>query len=305
MSFLPAVTSKPFLDYISAAIGAECLAHNYPPKETFGRENENYFLGLETKDGLIELVLRCEPREIRPSREGYHEDYISKEYYLLEELQNLPLGYRTPKVWGLMSGGLLETNYFLMERLEGSVLQWNFQPTYTEKLIRNYAEAVAALSNISLDFSATITRLLPEFPLAKTFSVTEVIAKRKYGNEKLMKYALDWLKEHFPRPRNKVISHGDLNPSNILTRNDSICGIIDWENAHISDESLVEVTHIGWIYDREDLIEIFCGEFGRSEEDLKWHLVRWFFANTFNQNEISSWEKYNRERLVRVLGYPG
>jgi aminoglycoside phosphotransferase (APT) family kinase protein len=133
MPSIAAITSRPFLDYISAAIGIECLGYTHPPKETFGRENENYFLGIQTKDGPIELVLRCEPKEMRPSREGYQEDYIAKEFHILRELQNLELGYRTSKVWGLTSGGLLETNYFLMEKLEGSVLHWNFQPNYTRK----------------------------------------------------------------------------------------------------------------------------------------------------------------------------
>src|SRR5271155_4953525 len=107
MSSIDIINSKPFLEYISKAIEAECLGYIHQPQESFGRENENYFLGVKTGDKVVELVLRCKPNSVRPSREGYDEDYIRKEFYLLKELERLDLGYKTPKVWGLAHGGLL------------------------------------------------------------------------------------------------------------------------------------------------------------------------------------------------------
>ena len=299
------IYSRQFMEYISASVGMKCFEYAQAPQQTFGAENENYFLTISTAEGPLELVLRCKPNYITQYREGYDIDYIIKEYSLLEELQRIDLGYRTSRVWGLRSGELLNTDYFLMEKLPGIPLYWNFLPHYTDALTHNYATAVSELSQIPLSLSDKLTKLLPEFSLAYSFSLIEQKANRNHRHDPLMNYALGWLKEHFPITSRKVIRHGDLNPSNVLTDGDSICGIIDWENAHISDEPIGEITHVGWIYDREDLIDVFCQAFGRSRDELKWHLVKWYFANTFNNNAMGDWEAYNQDRLNDELGYHG
>jgi len=297
------IYSREFMDYLSETIGVRCREYARQPQQTFGRENENYFLSIGSTAVPVEVVLRCKPNFVTPSREGYDQDYIRKEYLLLEELQRIDIGYRTPKVWGFRSGGLLDTEYYLMEKLTGTPLYWNFLPHYSATLIRNYAKAVSALSQISLSLSQTLTELLPKFSLAHSFQLIEEKAMRKHRQDPLRPYALAWLKEHFPLTSKQVIRHGDLNPSNILTEDDRITGIVDWENAHISDEPLGEITHVGWIYDRAELIDVFCEAFGRSREELKWHLVLWYFGNTFNDNDIGIWETYNRDRLAVELGY--
>lgn len=299
------INSKQFIDYISCAISVDCEGYAYHPQPTFGAENENYFLGVNTKGGVIELVLRCKPHICSQWREGYGEDYIQKEYHALKEFQRLDIGYNTANVWALTHGGLLDTDYFLMERLRGSILYWGFKPEYSAQLIENYARAVGRLSNIPLDMSDTLTKRLPEFSMQDKFVLTVKKAMHKYSHNHLMNYALAWLKQHFPAPREKVICHGDLNPSNILTDGDEICGIIDWENIHISDDSLNQLTSIGWIYDRDDLIDTFCHYFQRTREEFHWHLVWWYFTNAFNYNDIGSWEEYNRERLIKEVEYSG
>src|SRR5262249_8370299 len=62
-----------------------------------------------------------------------------------------------------------------------------------------------------------------------------------------IEYAIRWLKKHLPVAAKVVLNHGDYKRGNFLLDDDTITGIIDWEQCHLGDP-MEDIAFTYWYY---------------------------------------------------------
>ncbi len=257
------------LEYLHETIGGTASLNGRPRLLEGGAENRNYSCSVRVDGADLECVLRCEPETIPDWRRDWGLYDLEREFRVLQELPALNIGWPTPRAYGFSDA--LGVPSFLMERLPGAPLAHEYRPSY-EAVLPVYEHGVAAVSPIAAESSPLLIANLNRRTLDSEIAWSEEKSSR-FAQERMRNSALSWLREHRPPSRPLVMAHGDPNPSNCLTDGGRITGIVDWEFACLTDDSLGSLLRVTWLYQREDLIPLFCQAMRRDAADLTWHMV--------------------------------
>jgi len=194
----------------------------------------------------LELVLRRDP----PGRSG---DFSERrlEFELLRRAR--ASGVPVPRVhWACSDPAVLDTPFFLMERLDGE--------TIPRRLLRDEAYASAregmidALGGIlarihAVDFDrrrlAGLERPKPgrspaEDQLAVSLAAVRTLAPEPHP---VLELAARWLERRLPRNDRQTLVHGDYRVGNVMFDASGVVAILDWELAHVGDP----VEDLGWL----------------------------------------------------------
>lgn len=266
------------LEYLSRAIGGRVEKLNEPPRRLAGgSENRNYLCSVRVDGHDHTWVLRCEPDSIPEWRRDWGLYDLEREFRVLQELPALNLGLPAPTAFGFSDA--LGVPSFVMEYLPGTPLAHEYTPSH-EKILPAYARAVATVSTIAVApgswLSANLVRRTLDRDLAWCAEKS-----RSFRAEPLHEYSQSWLREHRPPSRPLVMSHGDPNPGNCLADEGRITGIVDWEFACLTDDSLSSLLRVTWLYQAEALRPIFCQAMQRDVRDLTWHLALSLFQAVY------------------------
>jgi len=286
------------LKYLSCAIDCEVSSLNRLPRlVNTGAENRNYYVSANVDGATREFVLRCPPETIPQWRRDWGLYDLEREYRVLQEMPSLSVGLPTPHVYGFADE--LGAPSFWMERLPGSPLAHKYEPSH-QQVVAAYADSVAALSNITVESGSWLSANLPMRTIANEIAWDEEDSE-PFRGEPVRNYSSSWLREHQPPPRPLVMSHGDPNPSNFLTADGRITGIVDWEFACLTDDSLGGLLRINWLDEAPELRQLFCRAMGRDESEMTWHGVHSLFHFTYvncNRDRLQ-----HEARLAKLVGY--
>lgn len=159
-------------------------------------------------------------REHGPSHCGHP---AKLEYQLLRSLSDLGLAVPKPLAWG-EADDIHRHPHVLLQYLEGST---DIADSDAEKCIRMMAAELVAIHNVTIN-------ALPELPL------------RIDPRPELLDFLPDEVEWHTLRSLltnmrstvfagKPVLLHGDFWPRNVIWRNATFVGIVDWEDAAIGD----------------------------------------------------------------------
>jgi aminoglycoside phosphotransferase (APT) family kinase protein len=159
-------------------------------------------------------------REHGPSHCGHPVDL---EFQLLRSLSDLGLAVPKPLAWG-NADDIHRYPYVLLQHLEGST---DIADADAEKCIRVMATQLAAVHDVETDS-------LPQLPL-RVDPRPDLLA--------FLPDEAEWhgLRSHLVKMQltvfggQPVLLHGDYWPRNIVWRNKTFVGIVDWEDAAIGD----------------------------------------------------------------------
>lgn len=286
------------LKYLSGAIDREVSSLSCLPRLVkTGAENRNYFVSAKVEGVTREFVLRCPPETIPQWRLAWGLYDLRREYQVLQEMPSPSVGLPTPKVYGF--GDELGVLCFLMERLPGMPLEHKYDSSY-QKVVAAYADSVAALSNIAVESSSWLRANLPMRTIDNELAWNEEKSEC-FRAEPMRNYSLSWLREHRPRSRPLVMSHGDPNPSNFLMAEGRLTGVVDWEFACLTDDPLGGLLRINWLYEAPELRQLFCRSMERDESELTWHSVHSLFHFTYVNCKRDRLQ--HEARLAELVGY--
>lgn len=194
----------------------------------------------------LELVLRRDP----PGRTGDFSDRLL-EFELLRcaEVGGVPV----PRVhWASADPGVLDTPFFLMDRLSGE--------TIPRRLLRDEAYAAAREGMVTelgailarihaVDFEQPSLRGLErpgagrspaEDQLAVSLAAVRELAPQPHP---ILELAARWLERRLPRSDRRTLVHGDYRVGNVMFDGDGVVAVLDWELAHVGDP----VEDLGWL----------------------------------------------------------
>jgi aminoglycoside phosphotransferase (APT) family kinase protein len=194
----------------------------------------------------LELVLRRDP----PGRTGDFSDR-RLEFELLRCARGA--GVPVPRVhWACSDPGVLETPFFLMERLEGETIPRRLlrDEAYARAREGMVGELGAILARIhAVDFDRRRLRGLerpkPGRSPAEDQLATSLAAVRELAPEPhpILELAARWLERRLPRDQRQTLVHGDYRVGNVMFDTKGVVAILDWELAHVGDP----VEDLGWL----------------------------------------------------------
>ncbi len=192
----------------------------------------------------LELVMRRDP----PGRAGESDRRL--EFELIRRVA--ATGVPVPRVhWACIQPDVLETPFFLMERLAGETLP--------RRLLRDEAYAatregiVEALGGMLARIHATETdqrslrtldRPVAGRPPAEDQLELTAKAIRELSPDPhpILDLAERWLRERLPAPGRETLVHGDYRIGNVMFDEKGVVAILDWELAHVGDPA----EDLGW-----------------------------------------------------------
>ncbi len=144
---------------------------------------------------------------------------------------------------------------FIMERLSGQALPRRvltdiaYRDART-RLPHQLAEAIAKIHKVPV---TVLPRLLPLSASAQIRLFRE-IADRFGMRHPGFEWALRWLEENCPPDAPPMLVHGDFRLGNFIVDEKGLCGIIDWELAHLGDpvEDLAWLCLRSWRFSRPE-----------------------------------------------------
>jgi Ser/Thr protein kinase RdoA (MazF antagonist) len=156
-------------------------------------------------------------------------------------------GYPAPAylATGVFAGG----SYVVLQRLPGRPLS-TVQPTQVAELIR--------LNELQADFDAELPDAWPDAVVAPVleggpgFCLLETMRAHSVQTRELLQTVQLLASRNAKRTRRaRDVVHLDFAPANILSRDGSITGVIDWEAARIGDRGFDLVTLLFYLFDDE------------------------------------------------------
>lgn len=190
---------------------------------------------------------------------------LKREFMLLQAVH--AAGYPVPKpLWFGRDVAGIDADFMVVEKVPGHVIGAFLDGAdhLPESQMLQLAELLARLHAIPLDrFNALITRF--DSPTLLTDSVEQYTRHTMQGwrdyaqgcghlASPLIDYALRWLVDNVPRDvRRPVLAHGDFGIHNLLSENDRVTAVLDWEGAMFSAPELDLIyarpmvsRHIAW-----------------------------------------------------------
>lgn len=172
---------------------------------------------------------------------GQLESDVGAEFAVLDAVQRG--GVPAPKpLWLDAEGEILGFPGFVMARLAGgSRLRELLDPSRSAQnrvLALRLAEAAAALHGLPLDCvrASRLPAIGREEVAAQQVHYWESqFLEHRMEPHPILVEAFSWLRAHAPVAERVCIVHGDLRFGNILYEEDRLCGLLDWEMAHLGD----------------------------------------------------------------------
>lgn len=198
--------------------------------------------------GRLDLVMRRDP----PGRAGEGDRRL--EFCVLRAAAGA--GVPVPRVHFLCSDpDVLETPFFLMDRIEGETLPRRLlrDERYADTrrvLLPQLAEALAAVHRIPLDHPDLAD--LPASPKnvspaeAQLDGVARALRELAVEPHPVLDVAERWLRERLPAGSRTALVHGDYRIGNVVFGEEGLRAVLDWELVHAGDP----VEDLGWLCTR-------------------------------------------------------
>lgn len=193
----------------------------------------------------LELVLRRDP----PGRAGESDRRL--EFELLRRVA--ASGVPVPRVhWACVDPDVIETPFFLMERLVGETIPRRLlrDEQYASARESMLVELGRILARIHVtDVDHRMLRTLPRPPggrppaedqLESTAAAVRELAPDPHP---ILDLAERWLRERLPDDHRETLVHGDYRVGNVMFDADGVVAILDWELAHVGDPA----EDLGWL----------------------------------------------------------
>jgi aminoglycoside phosphotransferase (APT) family kinase protein len=196
-------------------------------------------------DRRHEVVVR-----IRPPAPGLLEPYdMKRQFDILRALEPTPV--RAPRaLWLEPTGGVLGREFYVMERLPGTVFERGVpaelaaDPDRVRRMCEGLVEQIAAIHTVDLEKTGLAElgdgRRYLEFELQHW---SEEIRRFQPGPLPALERLVTALREKQPEACPSVtLVHGDAKPGNFAFEGAEVTGVFDWEMASIGDP----LADIGW-----------------------------------------------------------
>jgi aminoglycoside phosphotransferase (APT) family kinase protein len=245
------------------------------------------------------MVLRRPPQHPRPTSDKT----MLREIAVLQTLAGTPVPH--PEfIAGCDDLGVLGVVFYLMEEVDGfnpgneMAQSYVDDPGMRHDVGLAYAASLAQLGNVTWEGSplaairrpgSFLARQVPQF-----LGLLESYRHEKYHVDSLPRVAelAEWLEAHRPDDREPGIMHGDAHLNNVLLRRErpELAALIDWEMCTIGDPLLdlgwmmvcwptepdtinagSELSALGGLASRRELLDAYAAAGGRSAERLDWY----------------------------------
>jgi len=194
----------------------------------------------------LALVLRRDP----PGRTGdFSERRLEFELLRCAAARGVPV----PRVhWACSDPGVLDTPFFLMERLEGEALPRRLlrDEVYAgtrEGLVEALGAILARIHAVDPDQRRLrgLEWPRPDRSPAEDQLATSLAAVRELAPDPhpVLELAARWLRERLPARQRRTLVHGDFRVGNVMFDADGVVAVLDWELAHVGDP----VEDLGWL----------------------------------------------------------
>ena len=148
-------------------------------------------------------------------------------------------GLSVPKPFLLETdSAIMGAPFMIMERAHGEVAggyEAYFSPPRSEKLALSLAEQMGRLHSIPIERAPSAAEVgNGAFTLPDLRSTVEAWAKHQHSASVTMAAALRWIAARADRiVDRKAIVHGELQFHNVMSRNEEITAVLDWEMVHV------------------------------------------------------------------------
>lgn len=142
------------------------------------------------------------------------------------------------------------------DSVDGIIMSWVEGETLGRKVIAmkyrpevNMAfqcgEIAARIHGISLKGTKAeqkLHRISPELHV-ENYRASYAELRANFGSIPALDYCFRWLRDHCPKRHRTCLVHGDFRNGNLITTEDGVQAVIDWEIAHIGDPMM----DLGWM----------------------------------------------------------
>ncbi len=194
-------------------------------------------VGLNDGDLPVDVVVRL------PNPNGV---WTPDDLRMVEQCQLLtalePTAVPAPNVIGYEADpAVLGSEFLVMKKLDGVTGERYFplDDPSREARLRAYVKTLTSIHAVDWR-TRNIDRVL-KVPTSEDCGdvalsrVTRAVVARGYGDDALVRRAIDWLKIHRPSRSLIRLVHGDPNLSNYRFAGERVVGVLDWEMAMLSD----------------------------------------------------------------------
>ena len=210
-----------------------------------GASQETYAIELDTADGSRRLALRRAPGgELESTTFGRPGLAVEAQLMTIARSAGVP----APGVLGVLEPGDGLGAGFLMDWIDGETLGARIArhsdfASIRPRLARQCGEILARIHAIDPAASG-LERVLERLDPA-TFVHRQWRLYRSFGTpQPMIDYTARWLLEHLPPARPLTLVHNDFRNGNlIVTPQDGVVAVLDWEVAHIGDP----MRDLGWL----------------------------------------------------------
>jgi aminoglycoside phosphotransferase (APT) family kinase protein len=252
-----------------------------------GYSNLTYLLFTETKS----YVLRKPPKGAKAIKGGHN---MRREFEILECLTNAGFNKVPQTIFYTADESILGTEFYLMDKLEGTILRNSAYQQQKEflnhnlmaKLSLEICETQAELHKINIENTALWNIGKPEGYIArqvKGWHERYLNAKTDEIETELLVF--DWLTKKMPNEIKPTLLHNDFKYDNIIfdLENQKTLAILDWEMATIGDPRMDIGTTLSYWCQADD---------GGFEKNFN---LSWLPGNFTRDEYVAHYQKINPE----------
>ena len=275
-----------------------------------GASRETWSFDAVTPDGTRQpLILKRDPMDRRAEKqfEGVPEGRLAVDRWTEGRLLQLAgaAGAPVPEVPFFLAKDGRTTAGFFSRRLEGEALGRRIlrEEAYAgarTKLAFQVGHAAARFHGIDRDLLPPLRGLPAAGELLHYRTIMDSFHQPHAGFE----YGFRWLQERLELAGDRyTLNHGDFRNGNILVNEEGLCGVLDWESAHLGNPS----SDLGWMCVRSwryGYHEKVVGGFGDVAEMLDGYEAGG--GGRVDPEEVYFWQVFGTLRwgiLCMILGF--
>lgn len=232
---------------------------------TAGASQETWSFDAVTGEQPIPLILRRAPGGVLENRSrALGQEVEAKVIQIAYEH-----GVKAPQVKFVMTPEDGLGVGYVMDRMDGETLapRINRDEAYAKMrpgLAYQCGEAVAAIHDVPLEKVSFLSESTPQDHWDNTWEAYEKYFL-EWSPSPVFDYGFQWLKERIPERDRVTLVHGDFRNGNLIYDTEGLCGVLDWEIAHIGDpmEDLAWICVNSWRFGN---IDKPVGGFGDREQ---------------------------------------
>ena len=259
MENLQKILSEIIADFIPDFISIEDIS-----RLSGGSSNESWKITLNTRENKKKIVFRRTPGgNLKDEESNNFVDIVDE-----AKVMNIANDYNVPvpKIIKVINNNNIGKGFF-MDFIEGETLGNRIVNSDKFKIIRprlakKCGEIIANIHKIPISKFDNIKTSEAEDELLKY----EEVYRTHNQDIPVFEYTISWLKDNIPKKITKKLIHGDFRNGNLIISNDNlISGVLDWELFHLGDpyEDLSWICVNSWRFNK---IELPVGGFGERED---------------------------------------